>query len=464
MAPLFSRLAHIIILGTLGTPAFASDTKPWLFAEQMGLPETFSFKGEFRSRYETLDEQFRRGSSGSDQILSLRTLAELQVHLHQSLKVKLELQDARAKLVDQGSAMSSSIVNSAELLEANMVWTAKNLFTPGSVSELRGGRFTLDLGKRRFIARNRFRNVIQAYTGIDWKWTAKNGIWIRTLITLPVNREPSARTDLLENDPSFDEEKFETVLWGPYLHLPNLPANHKGDFFFFGFHEEDDDDFQTRNREFYMPGFRLWKPPQINAFDYELESMFQFGTVRATNSPADKNDLEHFAFFHHFQFGYSFDAPGNPHLYFEYDYASGDADPNDGNSGRFERLFGPNVSEFGPTSIYTAFVRANINSPGLRLKIHPSENLSAYFSYRAFWLAEARDAWQGSSRLRDVSGNSGTFLGQQFLIRGSWKLHPNIKLGFGIAYRVDGEFQDEVPNGPRNGNTLFSYLGTTLYF
>ena len=462
-----SFLTVILLTGFYFFPnlsVLAQEKRSWQLAKAVNFPEWISITGEHRTRYEILNNQFRSESLGSDQIISLRTLVQTDLRFSKTFGIHLELQDARAELVDVGSRMNSSIVNSAELLEANVVWKAKNLFSKGSQSTLRGGRLTIDIGKRRFIARNRFRNVIQAFTGIDWKWIAKNKTQIRSIFTLPVNREPSAVADLLENDASFDEENLNNILWGIFISTPHLPGANKGELYFFGLHEDDGSNVKTRNREVYTPGFRIYRPSKKGQLDYELESMFQFGTVRASTADSDTTDLDHFASFHHVEVGYTFQVNWEPRLYFEYDYASGDDDPNDVNNQRFERLFGPNVAEYGPTSIHTAFVRANISSPGIRLQVKPSRNFSAYLSYRTFWLASNKDGWRGSSELRDTTGNSGKFLGHQLFLRAKWMVHSNFKFEGGFAYRIDGEFQKNVANSPNIGNTIYTYTSLALTF
>ncbi len=444
--------------------ANASDHNHLSLNTAIGLPDWLSVTGEHRSRYETLNNQFRANSFGSDQILSLRTLVQTELRFNQNFKIKAELQDSRAELADQGSRMNTSIVNTAELLEAHFNWKTEDLFVKGTKSELRGGRFTIDLGKRRLVARNRFRNVIQGYTGVDWKWATKNGSQIRTLFTLPVNRQPSDTASLLENKASFDKETTDQILWGIYYSNLQLPMGNKGEIYIFGLHEDDGPNFATRNRKLYTPGFRLYRSPQKGEFDFELESVFQFGTSRASASASDSKDLNHIAFLDHVESGYTFNAEWSPRLYLEYDYASGDGSPNDGTNGRFDSLFGPNVADFGPTSIYSAFNRSNLSSPGMRIKVQPDENLKAYLSYRAFWLASATDTWSGASRLRDTTGNSGTFLGHQLFLRLNLQAHPNIKMEVGIAYRIDGDFQDTAPNFSNEGNTAYSYTQASLSF
>ncbi len=466
---LFQSLVRVLLLCSFllifpVLPVIAENTSPWKIEDALHLPDWFSVSGEHRVRYETLSEQFRLGSRGSDQVLSLRTLAQAKLRFNDQFQLKLELQDSRAELVDSGSRINNTLVNSAELLEANLVWKSEGLFQKGSQSVLRAGRFTLDLGKRRFVARNRFRNVIQGYSGLDWNWTASQGVSIRTLLTLPVNRQPTVENRLLTNDASFDEESFHQIFWGVFVSVPDLPAGHKGEISFFALHEDDANNFQTRNREIYTPGFRFFRPAETGKLDYEIETMLQFGSARATSALQDTRDLDHFAHFHHAEVGYTVKSCWRWRFFLEYDYASGDQSPADGKSGRFERLFGPNVADFGPTSIHTAFVRANISSPGARLQVQPHKKVSGYISYRAYWLASNTDGWQGASGLRDATGSSGYFLGHQLFLRGKWEAHSNVKMEAGVAYRIDGDFQGKVPGSPRQGNSLYSYISTTLIF
>ncbi len=426
------------------------------------LPDGLSLAVQHRIRYETLNSQFRSGSTGSDQVLSLRTLAQATVRLHPKFRIQLELQDSRAEKADTGTPLSTAIVNSAELLEANIQWWAKGLFQDGSRSILRGGRLTMDIGKRRLVGRNRFRNTKNAFTGLDGIWKSPSGLLVRALLTLPVDRQPTTQAELLDNDAAFDEETLDRIFWGVFVATPNLPWGGKGEFYLFGLHEDDAPDFATRNRQLYSPGFRLYRPAESGRIDYEWESVVQFGTSRATAGATQ--DLDHLAHFHHAEVGFTFDAPWLPRLVLAYDYASGDSDPNDGTQGGFDPLFGANMFDYGPTSIHRPFVRSNISGPGVKFSIRPHPKVSAYIHYRAFWLASDTDVWAGNSGLRDASGNSGSFLGQQWFVRALWQALPNVRLQGGVAYRIDGDFQKSVPNSPLEGNSIYFYTAATLSF
>lgn len=428
------------------------------------LPNWLSLAAQQRTRYETLNSQFRSATTGSDQILSLRTLAQATLRLHPRFKIQLELQDSRAELADGGTRLNTAIVNATELLEANVQWLEKGLFQDQSYSVMRGGRLTMDIGTRRLVARNRFRNTKNAFTGFDWIWKSKDGSAFRALFTLPINRQPTATADLLKNKTSLDKESFDQIFWGVFYNTTSLLWDGKGEFYLFGIHESDGQNFATRNRKLYTPGLRFYRPNKKGRFDYEWESIFQFGKTRASANSIDMRDLDHFAHFHHVEAGYSFSMAWSPRLILAYDYASGDSDPNDGKNGRFDTLFGAAVFDYGPTSIHRAFIRSNISGPGIKLLVKPHKQVSAYLHYRTFWLASDTDIWAGNSNLRDATGNSNSFLGHQLFLRGKWQALANVQFEAGLAYRIDGDFQDTAPNSPGEGNTLYSYAQATLSF
>lgn len=428
------------------------------------LPEWLSLAIQHRARYETLRNPFRAGTTGSDQALSLRTLAQATLHLHPDFKIHLELQDSRAEFTDTGTPVSTGVVNATELLEANLQWSAKGLFQTGSHSLLRGGRLTMDIGKRRLVARNRFRNTKNAFTGVDWIWRAQNKNTFRTLFTVPVNRQPTPLPQFLGNRSEFDKETLDQIFWGLFFSTPHLPWTGEGEVYLFGLHESDGPNFTTRNRKLYTPGFRFYRPAQPDHFDYEWESVLQFGTSRATAASTDTRDLDHFAYFHHAELGYTFEVPWTPRLILAYDYASGDNNPNDGSNGRFDTLFGATVFDFGPTGIHRPFIRSNIHGPGVKVILRPMRQIGASLHYRALWLASNTDIWAGNSGLRDGSGNSGSFLGHQWFLQNQWQVLPNIQMEGGAAYRIDGDFQKSAPNAPHQGNTVYTYVSATLSF
>ena len=122
-----------------------------------------------RTRYEYLGEQFRVGGVGgpNDQVLVLRTLVHGQLRPTPGITLGAELQDSRAYVTDD-TALSTTVVNAVELLRAYAEFDRDDV--AGGQLRLTGGRITMDVGSRRLVARNRYRNTINGFTGIDLEW------------------------------------------------------------------------------------------------------------------------------------------------------------------------------------------------------------------------------------------------------------------------------------------------------
>ena len=436
----------------------ARAAEPWRLDDAVGLPERIELSIEHRTRYEFLGDQFRAGLRGSDEIAAIRTTVHARVRITDWLRLGAELQDARAIGEDGNTALNTGTVNTTELLRAYA-----EIETPlfGGIQHLRFGRVTMDVGSRRFVARNRFRNTINAFTGLDLEWKGSEGLTLRAFYVLPVRRLPSSLARLQEDDAAFDEESFDVQLWGLFG-ADTLPFGDRLELFVFGLHERDDPERSTRNRQLVTPGFRLWRKSKPGRFDYQLETALQFGESRL--SAGSTRELDHFAHFHHAELGYRFDHPWSPRLALQYDYASGDDDPSDGQNERFDTLFGARRFDFGPTGIYGPFARSNLHTPGLRLQLRPHPRLQGFAAARGFWLASDRDAWTTAGVI-DPSGDSGRYLGTQIEFRIRVDLIPgNATLETGYAHIFGGDFIDAAPNSNEQGDSDYFYTQITLRF
>jgi hypothetical protein len=424
-------------------------------------PQWLEISGEQRSRYESLDGQFRANFAGSDQRWEIRTLLRADMDFH-AFRLVLEGIDSRNELADEGSPINTSNVDTFELLQGYAAFDMESW--TGGEGELRVGRQTLDLGSRRLVARNRFRNTINSFTGVHGSWERPAGDSLQAFYFLPVDRLPNDRDSLLENDTEFDEEDFDTQFWGLFYETPEFGDKTRGEFYLFGLHEEDRADRPTADRELYTPGFRFVRDPAKGKCDFQWESVLQFGHSRATASPSDTQDLDHLAHYHHLQAGYTLDTEYAPRLALLFDYASGDEDPNDGDNNRFDTLFGARRFDYGPTGTYGAFARSNIISPGYQLTAKPSKKFDFLVGHRLFWLASDRDAWT-TAGVRDPSGNSGSFIGQQVEASLRWKVCPDLlTVEVGAAHLFAGEFMREAPNSNGEGDATYGYFQTTLEF
>jgi hypothetical protein len=67
--------------------------------------------------------------------------------------------------------------------------------------------------------------------------------------------------------------------------------------------------------------------------------------------------------------------------------------------------------------------------------------------------------------VRDATGNSGNFVGQQLETRLRYDALPgNVRLDTGFVYFANGDFAHRAPNATRQGDTTFTYVELTLTF
>ncbi|HAO88922.1 MAG TPA: hypothetical protein DCR00_08355, partial [Gammaproteobacteria bacterium] len=68
---------------------------------------------------------------------------------------------------DSGSPLDSFFANPLDILQANVTVPIANVFSESDRGFIKVGRFTMDQGSRRFVARNRFRNTINSFAGVQ---------------------------------------------------------------------------------------------------------------------------------------------------------------------------------------------------------------------------------------------------------------------------------------------------------
>ncbi len=441
----------------------ANDGKPWRLEQELGLPDWLSMWGEQRTRYEALDDRIGAGQMGSDQLWALRTILGATAR-YENFRVTAEMMDSRQYRAPDDAVLNTGIVNAGELLQAFVGYRVEDAFGKGNQLDLQLGRHTMDVGSRRLVARNRFRNTINGFSGLNAVWTSEAKESVRMFFVVPVQRLPRDQASLQSNDVQLDEEQDRSHFFGVHASTPDIGSGIAAEAYAFLLDEDDSRKIQTRNRQLWTLGARVQKKPKAGEYDFEWESALQLGEMRASASAADVTDLDHRAHFHHLSVGYRFDADGQPRLEALFDYASGDDDPTDGDSNRFDTLFGARRFEFGPTGIFGPFARANLITPGYRITFNPWSNVQVMLAHRFHYLASDQDAWT-TSGLVDATGNSGRFIGQFAEGRVRVELVPkNLKLEFGLAQLFAGGFIDEAPNATGQGDTTYAYIGTTLSF
>lgn len=453
MAPLLQAVPILVAALGGGNAMSAGAQSPQ--EDPASRPPVFSLSGDHRTRHEHLDNQFRAGLDGVARALMLRTRVSAELDAG-PFRLRAELQDSRAHLADSVTALTTSMVNPLELLQAHVEIPLDGLLQRGSRGTLRAGRLTMDIGGRRLVSRNRFRNTSDGFTGVEWRWTGADESGLRAFYALPVERRVSG--NILDNSPRFDKEWTSVRLWGVHFSRPDLPWGDGGEVYYYGLSEADAPGLATADRHLHTIGFRFHRPATIAGFDYELESAFQFGRSRASRSAVV--DLTHVAHLQHVAAGYTFAAPGTPRLQLQFDHASGDRDPTDGRNNRFSSLYGSRSFEFGPSGIHGAFARANLTTPGARLTLAPRPGVNVTGSVRGYWLASSADEWT-TAGIGNTGGRSARRVGTQWELIGGWEpVAARVRLEAGVVRLTAGELMRNAAKG----NATYTFAQTTLSF
>jgi len=338
-----------------------------------------------------------------------------------------------------------------------------NFLGSGLQTELQIGKFTQAFGRNRLIARSFYSNVPYSFVGAHWSLGKQTDWQIRVFAMRPVQNQQTSpdtwNTHTNFYGVSYLDQRIpwlHTELYGFYLTQPSRVQGTSG---------LDQEQITEGEVQLTTLGFRLFQPEARGTFNYEIESVYQFG--RSALQPGSPM-LPTFAYYQHAEVGYTFNLPWTPAIRFEYDYASGDKDPNDNHNGRFDPLFGTLTFDFTSAGIWTLYKRSNINSPGYLVSAEPAKNLRASFVQRFWWLAQAKDEFQGAN-LQDPTGRAGTSLGSEFDVRLAWTVSPNLLLEGGWLYLIKGSYYSNllkqgVAGSPNDKNTDYVLVSMRLFF
>lgn len=453
----------IAVFGLLAGPGVPAPAlaNPGPLAEALGASDDLAISASVRARVEGIDGQFRPSPAAGDAMVSLRTTLAAEYDAGQ-VRFGGELWDSRAYGESATSSITTADVNTLELVQvyAKIELGDWRKGAKGGRGFLTLGRQTMDIGSRRLVARNRFRQTTNAFTGADLEWTTYGGTRLQAFWMMPQIRRPDDAQGLQDNKVKFDLETTRVQFFGAHATLPHVLG---GALEAYGFRlaEQDGDNRLTRNRRLWTLGGRAFARPAAGKWDHDIEAAYQFGTARRSTSAADTADLEVSAWFVHAEAGYTLKSGWYPRIAALFDAASGDGG-SAGQYTRFDTLYGARRFDFGPTALYGALQRTNIIAPGLRLEAAPGKRSDVMVSYRALWLENPRDAF-ATTGVRDARGTSGRFAGHQAEARlRRWLVPDLLQAEAGGAVLFKGEVLRRAPNAPASGDSVYGYFDLTL--
>jgi hypothetical protein len=437
---------------------------------------------DYRARFESRDNDFRRSSDTSDEPILLRTRAFVAIKdILDPLRLTLEVEDARRNNSQFTRDFDTRDVNYVEPIQAYAELFFKE--TPLGKDDLgndrpisiKAGRHAFEYLDRRLLARNEWRNTTNNFQGVRATIGQQKNDWQVDLLALkPVQR---LTNQLDEVDHSQDlygvigdwRRWSEIVTLQPYyLRLKQdgdsveLDANGKAAL------------ANTKiDRDIHTAGIRAYGVVGKTGWDYDVNYAKQWGKQeRRAGNGNFIADLDHDAYAYNLEAGYTFTHPWKPRLSASYGFASGDKNQTDTGNERFERLFG-----FArPWSNNDYFQMENISAPKVRVEFEPKlsfiEGLKVDAGYSWYRLDSARDRWNGAG-LRDSSGQSGKDVGEEVDVRVRFPINKYSSVNLGYAYFWAGDFtknttRNATPGGltvgdpTRRDNSEFIYAEFTI--
>lgn len=453
-APAIRTLLLVLASGPFA-PEIAFAEPPSL-QSVIGSPENFRISGSVRLRYESLDGQPRAGFRAEDEQLALRTILSA-AYGSGPVRVSAELHDSRAWLHQDRSPISSNEINTLELVQANLSATINDPFGKNSRLDLQAGRMTIGLGSRRLVAADDYRNATNGYTGLRLDMKTAGGLAATAIYVLPHIRLPDDLTSLRAQRSKWDRESFDMQLFGGLVSKRDAIGTAMLEAGYFGLRERDWEGHLTRDRHLDNFSTRLIRDPAPSHFDFELEAIYQTGTIRTRSQPSAPLQSVS-ASLVHADAGYTFAAHPKLRVSIEFDRATGDA-PG-GKYGRFDTLFGMRGADFAQSGIYNAVGRTNITSVGFRVELPLTHGWEAYATYRPMWLTEPTDSFS-TTGVVDPTGASGDFAGHQIELQVRYWLVPKLlRAQINALWLGKGRFLRSAPNAVTPHDT--QYLATTL--
>ena len=393
---------------------------------------------DYRFRYEYRADDIRRATAVLDQPFLHRTRLYLGIRdALDPLRFAIELTDSRRY-------HSRFERDNRDVNEFELTTLCAELYFKGALGHdalgndrplsIRGGRMNFEFLDRRLLANNQWRNTPNTFQGFRITLGREENDWQLELLAV----QPLARLKYDLDEPVANQWVYAAIgHWRRWSDIITLEPYYLG--------LQQSSGLGVIDREIHSAALRGYGVFGGSGFDYDFDVVYQFG---------HNGSERHRAFGATAEIGCTFDHPWKPRLSAFYGYASGDRDPMDNQSQRFERFFG-----FGrPWSANDYIVWENISTPKVRAEIQPGSKLRVDAGYSFYWLASDTDRF-ANANIRDRKGASGSFIGHEFDIRARYQLTPKVELTAGYAHFVPGNF---TRNSGKPDDTDFAYLEITV--
>ena len=287
------------------------------------------------------------------------------VKLPAGFRLFAELQDSEELGFDQGP-LPGSLVDTFDFRQAYLEYVP----VEHQRWRVRAGRQALAFGQTRLIGSSNWGNVGPSWDAADLAY-ARPGLRVEGFASSPVF--PVVR--------EFDVPHTWTKVSGVYSTFDKLVRNGLIDAYVFWKLQGEGYSHLPGGISSETWGFRAVGQLPLR-FDYNTETAIQRGR-------AGVNSVRAWA--GHYAAGYTLPKKC-PHLFAQYDYASGDGNPNDGTLSTFDQLY-PTYKWGSADGIGWR----NIQDPAIGADWNPRKPLTLFVAYHRFWLANRRDSLYSQS-------------------------------------------------------------------
>jgi len=439
-------LAILFLAGVPGLPPAAAAEEPDSPAasaqapapEPEKKPKPVEVGFELRWRLELRDNADQQPADDFDTFLGQRLRLHLLFRIHPHLTAYVQGQD-----VWLFGAESDKVIHNlgTNLHQAYLDWK------PGGSEhwELRAGRQELLYGEERLVGNFGWDNVGRSFDAARLRYRA--GAWTSDFFGA---RLVDVRRAGLPHRPGNQD------LYGGYF--TRAKKDSPGRTELYAFYLRDglrtvgerplDDPQATRIATL---GFRRIYEP-ASGWRYGVEHAWQFG---------QRGPDRHRAAMLVAKGGYLWPQRWQPRLQLEYDFATGDNNPTDGNAREFNNLFPTNHIYYGYADL--AGLR-NLHDLRLTAAVKPHAKLTLEADYHRFLLAARRGPWKSATgRLLgfDPTGEAGRDIGQEVDFTARLPVQKHVSLLAGYSIFQPGRFAVRT-RGPETHH--FGYIQTTVRF
>ena len=345
---------------------------------------------------------------------------------------------------------------------------------------LKAGRQELTYGDERLIGPLDWVNIPRTFDAVKLRFEGKHG-WVDAFTSRPV----------LADNHSFNLANEYDTFSGIYASTKTLIPKQESQLYFLARNTDVHSPFAHQKdipqaggasaRDIYTVGLRIKSlPNQLAGWDYGAEIFGQFGqyadgaaTIAASKA---KKSLSQEAFAVYLGAGYTWtNVSFTPRLGVEYNYASGDSDPNDDKHETVDNLFPTNHKFYGMMDFVSL---QNIHNVRFMTSITPLKKLTLSCDFHLFWLADTADSFYtvtGARRAGAAPGSGAgyglnpgydSFLGSEIDLVATYKIKPWAIAQAGFGHFFTGQYIDQSLSSSAFGSAdaNYVYLQTTLNF